>query len=213
MPALSALRRVGTMAVQAASAVAITGGAIANITDLAVVDGGTGASTQEGARANLGLGSMAVQAASAVAITGGAIANITDLAVADGGTGASTPEEARANLGLGSMAVQAASAVAITGGTVQARPVVSSETTGTLTIASRNTTVTLTGGLTLPATVFSEGDCGVCAAGASARTITRGAGLQMFVNGVDVTTATLGAGRMMGWRYRSASIVDLAGVT
>lgn len=69
-------------------------------TDLAVVDGGTGASTASGARTNLGLGSIATQDASNVAITGGAISGITDLAVADGGTGASTASGARTNLGI-----------------------------------------------------------------------------------------------------------------
>lgn len=85
---------------------------------LAVVNGGTGASTASGARTNLGLGDMAVQNANAVAITGGSITGITDLAVADGGTGASTAAGARTNLGLGDMAVQNANAVSITGGSI-----------------------------------------------------------------------------------------------
>jgi len=40
---------LGTMSTQAASSVAITGGSITGITDLAVTDGGTGASTAQGA--------------------------------------------------------------------------------------------------------------------------------------------------------------------
>ena len=55
----------------------ITSGDISGITDLAVADGGTGASTAGGARANLGLGTLATQDASSVAITGGSIQNVT----------------------------------------------------------------------------------------------------------------------------------------
>lgn len=70
--AISAL--TGTVDV---SNVNITSGSVTGITDLAIADGGTGASTAGGARTNLGLGTISTQNASSVAITGGSIQNVT----------------------------------------------------------------------------------------------------------------------------------------
>lgn len=58
---IDALGTIGTMAAQAASSVAITGGTITGITDLAVADGGTGSSTLAANAVLLGNGTSALQ--------------------------------------------------------------------------------------------------------------------------------------------------------
>lgn len=102
--------------------------------------------------------------------------------------------------------------VATTWSAAQAIPVrVSSETTGTLTSASRNSTVNCSGGVTLDDGVFTAGDYIMFFAGAGARTFTRAAGLTMFVNGVDSATATLASQEMGSAYWATASVAVLAG--
>ena len=158
---------LGTMSVQNANAVAITGGAISGIVPLALTDGGTGASSPAVARTNLQLGDLATQNVGNVFIVGGQITGIVDLAIADGGTGASNAADARTNLGLasgavttvGTMSTQNANAVNITGGDISGitpLPVASGGTAGgtaaqartNLSVPPNSRTITGINGLT-----------------------------------------------------------------
>lgn len=79
---LSTITDAGTIASQNSNAVSITGGTITGITDLAIADGGTGASTAAGALTNLGLTATATELNTLDGIT----STVTELNYVDGVT-------------------------------------------------------------------------------------------------------------------------------
>jgi hypothetical protein len=103
------------------SNVSITGGTITGITDIAIADGGTGASTAAAARTNLGLEiGVDVQAYDAeLQALSGLTPTDSNIIVGNGSTFVTeSGATARTSLGLGSIATQDASAVSITGGSL-----------------------------------------------------------------------------------------------
>jgi hypothetical protein len=176
---------VGTMAIQNANAVSITGGAINGIVPIAVADGGTGANSAPQARTNLGLqsgattvvGTMAVQNASAVAITGGTITGLsTPLPVASGGTGGNSAANARVSLGLGSVSTQNANNVNITGGAISSLdtplPVSAGGTGGATANIARNNLGLQSGATTAVGTMAVQNDGSVSITGGTISGIT-----------------------------------------
>jgi hypothetical protein len=115
--------------------VTISGGTISGITDLALADGGTGASTASGARTNLGLAiGDDVQAYSAVlsgvadsftaadeivyASASGIVSSTPFTSLARSIVSGSTASGVRATLGLGTVSIQDAGSISISGGTI-----------------------------------------------------------------------------------------------
>jgi len=126
---------LGTIATQANNNVNITGGSITGITDLAVTDGGTGASTAFDARTNLGLvigtdvqayhaklsnfSGLSASADQVAYFTGANTLSTTSFtSFGRSLAGTTSASNARTTLGLESMATQANNNVYITGGSI-----------------------------------------------------------------------------------------------
>lgn len=83
---------------------------------------------------------------------------------------------------------------------------------GTLVAAThRNRELQLNGNITLPNSTMAAGDWHVLRSDGSDRTITRGSGVTMYVNGVDSASATLPARLIGGVLWDTASICHLTG--
>jgi hypothetical protein len=92
------------------------------------------------------------------------------------------------------------------------RTTASTETTGTLTVASANRTIQATGDITVPNAVFSAGDIILIYAGASSRTITEGASVTMRLGGTATTgSRTLAARGVAVLFFVSSSEVVVSG--
>jgi len=100
----------------------------------------------------------------------------------------------------------------INGGTSSTRVIASSETSGTLTVASANETIQATGDITIPNAVFAAGDIILIYAGASSRTITEGASVTMRLGGTATTgSRTLAARGVAVLFFVSSSEVVVSG--
>lgn len=92
------------------------------------------------------------------------------------------------------------------------RTTASTETTGTLTVASANETIQATGDITIPNAVFAAGDIILIYAGASSRTITQGASVTMRLGGTATTgSRTLAARGVAVLFFVSSSEVVVSG--
>ena len=195
---------LGTMSTQNANAVAITGGSITGITDLAVADGGTGASDAAGARTNLNAANQATTITAGTGLSGGGdlsanrtidIANTTVTAGAFGS--ASNTLTATVNA-QGQLTALAATPIAIA----------NTQVSGLGTMSTQNSNaVTITGGNITGITDLALADGGTGASNAPDARSNLGLGSAAVLNaGVALGVATLDAGGTVPLSQIPASI-------
>ena len=219
---LSSTPTLGTIASQAANSVSITGGSITGITDLAIADGGTGASTASAARVNL-LPAVAANAGKVLAVNVGAtdvewiaagVGTVTSIDISGGTTGLTAsggPVTAAGTITLaGTLAVA-------NGGTGSGTESGARTSLGLGSIATQAAnSVSITGGSITGITDLAVADGGTGASTASAArlnllpTVAANAGKVLSVNAgaTDVEWATVGTGTVT-----SVSVATANGVS
>ena len=180
------------------SNVTITGGSITGITDLAVADGGTGASTNTAARVNL-LPAYAGNGSKVLALNSGATdvewaAGASGTVTSVGGTGTvngltlTGTVTSSGSLTLGGDITSVNASATVNGFVIGYRNIPRSTTTGTAVVGDNGKCIAVSAGITVPASVFAAGDAvSIYNNSAGSITITQGVGLTMYYAGTATT--------------------------
>lgn len=211
---------LGTIAVQDASSVSITGGTITGITDIAVDDGGTGLSAIGADKMWYGTASTTVATtdltafarsllddadAATMRTTLGVTSSGSVIAITGGGTGATSASDARTNLGLGTIATQNASAVSITGGTISGVAITGGTISSTTIVSSA---VSISGG-TVSGVAITGGTISSTTIVSSAVSIT--GGTISGLSGLTVSAVTISGGTISSTSLTSSAVTFTGG--